>query len=104
MAHHIFRRCLLADVVPPVPPPVLPGYEDRCDIGPEFFLAVDGVEFGASVGGLDVMGGFRIVPIPPGVETGDAPDLVWVADRYYGPTISFAGLDLWGGANEGGIQ
>jgi hypothetical protein len=103
MAHHIFRRCLLADVVPPAP--VLPEHEDRVAIGSALYFAVDGVEFGESITLLNVMTGFRVVPIPPGIETGDAPDLVWVSDRFYPPrTISFPGLDLWGGANEEGVQ
>lgn len=102
MAHHIFRRCLFGEVVPPVPP--LTPFDDRCAIASLFVFRVDGVEIGTSVTGMDVMSGFRIVPIPPGVDSGESPDRVWVSDRYYRPSISFPGLDMWGGANPGGIQ
>lgn len=102
MAHHVFRRCLLADVVPPAPP-VMPAHEDRCALGSGFAFRADGVEFSTSVAGLDVLSGFRVVPIPPGVETGDSLDRVALASRFYRPAISFPGLDLWGIVNQGGV-
>ena len=74
MAHHIFRRCLLADVVPPVPPPPVTALADyRLVVAPidsVIFERVAGVEFGSSVAGLDAMSGLFVPPIPPGVDTG----------------------------------
>jgi len=94
MAHHIVRRCLLADVVPPVPPSL--EMDDRLFLAPAFAIALDGVEFGSSVGGLSVLGELLIVPIPPGADTGAALDRVSLDPRFYGPEIPFPGLELWG--------
>lgn len=96
MAHHIFRRCLLADVVPPVPP-VFPSLDDRISIGTSFGLLVTGVEFNQSVAGLSVMQAMRVVPIPPGVETGDAQDRLSIDARMYLTGLVFDGLSLQGG-------
>ena len=69
MAHHIFRRCLFAEVAPPVP---ILAVDYRLDVSPslDLFFDVTGTEFGTSVAGLDVLTQLYIAPIPPGVDTG----------------------------------
>lgn len=71
MAHHVFRRCLLADVVPPVPP--VAGGDYRLVVEPISLFILDhvaGIELSTSVAGLNVMAQLLIEPIPPGVDTG----------------------------------
>jgi hypothetical protein len=102
MAHHIFRRCLLADVVPP--PPVPPAHDYRLVVSPEVWLvlpAANGAEFGTSVGGLDVMSSLFIPPIPPGIDTGLGYHRLSVSALDL--ALPLAGIEIHGATASGGI-
>lgn len=100
MAHHIFRRCLLADVVPPVPTTG----DYRLFVGQSFSVVIDatGLEFGTSLAGLDVLGRLVVQPIPPGVDTGLGYYTLEVGVPT-GPAILFRGIEINGAFAAGGI-
>lgn len=102
MAHHIFRRCLLADVVPPLP---VVGGDYRLFVGANFGVAIDvtGVELGTSVAGLDVLSGLQVQPIPPGVDTGLAYYRLEVGLFDGGFVIGIPGVEINGTFAAGGI-
>lgn len=102
MAHHIFRRCLLADVVPPAPP--VAGGDYRLFCGADFGVCYDvtGLEFNTSVAGLEVLGRLVIQPIPPGVDTGLGYYRLEVGPAE-GPIIPIPGIEINGNFAAGGI-
>jgi hypothetical protein len=104
MAHHIFRRCLLVDVVPPVPPPVVVYGDYRLVVGSPLFCAYDttGTEFGTSVAGLDVMSRFFIPPIPPGMDTGLGYGRLDIAAGL-NAVLPIRGVSIHGGTAAGGV-
>ena len=101
MAHHIFRRCLFAEVVPPVPPSMAGDY--RLDVSPslDLFFDVTGTEFGTSVAGLDVLTQLYIAPIPPGVDTGLGFYRLDVGG--FTVSLSIPGVEIHGAYASGGI-
>ena len=101
MAHHIFRRCLFAEVVPPVPPTA--GGDYRLDVSPslDVFFDVTGTEFGTSVAGLDVLTRLYIAPIPPGVDTGRGYYRLEVGG--YTLSLAIPGVEIHGAYASGGI-
>ncbi len=104
MAHHIFRRCVIENIVPPVPPVVYGDY--RLVLGANFAAIVEfapSVEFGTSVAGLDVMTSVLIRPIPPGVDTGLGYYRLDVGAPG-GPIILISGIEINGATAAGGIS
>lgn len=103
MAHHIFRRCLLVDIVPPAPPMAEGDY--RLVIGDGFSLCIDvanGTELGASITSLDVMRNLTIAPLSPGVDTGLGYYRLDVV-ALEGPAILFLGVEIQGSFAAGGL-
>lgn len=101
MAHHIFRRCLFAEVVPPVPPTA--GGDYRLNVSPSLALQFDigGVEFGESLAGLETLAQLYIAPIPPGIGTGLGFHRLDVGE--YTIALPIAGIELHGPYAAGGI-
>jgi hypothetical protein len=88
---------LLADVVPPVPP-VAAGGDYRLVCGANFGVCYDvtGLEFNATVAGLEVMSNITIAPIPPGVDTGLGYYRVNVDTVAPGYALPIAGIEVHG--------
>jgi hypothetical protein len=83
MAHHVFRRCLLVDVVPP--PPIVVVYGDyRLFVADRNYLGIDstGVEVYQTSTPMMVLGSASVIPIPPGTDTGNNPDRLYVEDLF----------------------
>lgn len=104
MAHHIFRRCVIENIVPPVPPVTLGG-DYRLVVGGGFSLCIDvanGIEIGVSITPLDVMRNVTIAPLSPGVDTGLGYYRLDIG-ALEGPTILFFGVEIQGTFAAGGV-
>jgi hypothetical protein len=89
MAHHIFRRCLLVDIVPPAP--VVFGGDFRLVVSPGLIAVyeVAGQNINGTVSEISTMSAIYVRPIPPGVDTGlGYYRLVQSAQEVYYPPIS----------------
>lgn len=99
MAHHIFRRCILTDLVPPAPPVAL--QDDRVALGFDFALTLHGIELSQSMCGLSTLGNLFIQPIPPGMDTGLGYYRLELEDDFV-TAFPIAGMQIWGSTNPDG--
>jgi hypothetical protein len=103
MAHHVFRRCILADLVPPVPPvPPMAPQDDRLALGFDFALTLDGIEFGQSMCGLSTLGNLFVQPLPPGMDTGLGYYRLELEEDF-ATAFPISGMQIWGSTNPAGL-
>ena len=90
MAHHIFRRCVIENIVPPVPPLTLGGdFRLVVSAGLIAVYEVAGQNINGTVSEISTMSAIYVRPIPPGVDTGlGYYRLVQGAQEVYYPPIN----------------